>query len=111
MTAMENPAGLSVPVPAPKAKRSPGAWKFIGTSLWGLAISAAMFGGEFAAVAATGIYVALRGEALDLEQMSILVRSGLTISLSVMMGLPAVLGVLWIAIRLSRIGFADYLAL
>src|SRR5258708_4369638 len=36
---------------------------------------------------------------------------GLRISLSVMMGLPAVLAALWIAIRGSRTRFADYLAL
>ena len=36
---------------------------------------------------------------------------GLTISLSVIMGLPAALGAIWIATRLSRTPFADYLAL
>jgi len=35
----------------------------------------------------------------------------LTISLSVIMGLPAVLAALWLAIRVSRTPFADYLAL
>jgi len=39
------------------------------------------------------------------------VGSGLTISLSVIMGLPAVLAALWLAIRSSRTPFADYLAL
>ena len=39
------------------------------------------------------------------------VGSGLTISLSVIMGLPAVLLATWIAIRPTRIPFADYLAL
>jgi uncharacterized protein len=39
------------------------------------------------------------------------VGGGLTISLSVIMGLPAVLAALWIAIRASRTPFADYLAL
>ena len=36
---------------------------------------------------------------------------GLTISLSVITGLPAVLGALWLATRLSGTPFADYLAL
>ena len=36
---------------------------------------------------------------------------GLTISLSVIMGLPAVLAAFWVPIRLSRTPFADYLAL
>ena len=39
------------------------------------------------------------------------VGSGLTISLSVIMGLPATLGALWIATRVSRTPFVDYLAL
>jgi hypothetical protein len=37
--------------------------------------------------------------------------AGLTISLSVIMGLPAVLGALWFAIRVTRTPFAEYLAL
>src|SRR5258706_1597175 len=39
------------------------------------------------------------------------VGGGLTISLAVIMALPAVLAALWIAIRGSRTRFADYLAL
>src|SRR5260370_37550035 len=39
------------------------------------------------------------------------VGRGLTISLSVIMGLPAVLAALWVAIRASRTPFSDYLAL
>ena len=39
------------------------------------------------------------------------VGGGLTISLSVIMGLPAVVLALWIAIRPTRMPFADYLAL
>jgi uncharacterized protein len=36
---------------------------------------------------------------------------GLTISLSVITGLPAVLAAVWLPVRLSRVPFADYLAL
>ena len=39
------------------------------------------------------------------------VAGGLTISMSVIMGLPAVLAAAWIAIRPTRTPFADYLAL
>jgi membrane protease YdiL (CAAX protease family) len=39
------------------------------------------------------------------------VGGGLTISLSVVMGLPAVLAALWVAIRVSRTPFTEYLAL
>jgi membrane protease YdiL (CAAX protease family) len=48
---------------------------------------------------------------IDLAAAIHVVGGGLTISLSVIMGLPAVLAALWIAIRFSRTPFADYLAL
>ncbi len=43
--------------------------------------------------------------------VTLVVRGGLTISLSVVMGLPAVILALWIAIRPTRTPFTDYLAL
>ena len=45
------------------------------------------------------------------EAVRVVVSSGLTISLSVITGLPAVVAVLWIAIRFKRARFADYLGL
>jgi uncharacterized protein len=108
MNAMENSAEMIAPVPLPPAKRQPRVWKFIGTSLWGLVVFAAMFAGQLAVVA----YFIMRNRGtLDFEQVKTLLGGGLTISLSVIMGLPAALGALWIAIRLSRISFVDYLAL
>jgi membrane protease YdiL (CAAX protease family) len=87
-----------LPVAAPPAipvQRPPRIWKFWGTVLWGLFVFAAMFVGQMAVVA---WFVHAVG-------------GGLTISLSVIAGLPAVLLALWIAIRVSRTPFADYLAL
>jgi membrane protease YdiL (CAAX protease family) len=83
-------------------------WKFWGTALWGLFVFAAMFVGQLAVVA----WFLLRREGpIDLAAAIHVVGSGLTISLSVITGLPAVVGALWIAIRITRTPFADYLAL
>src|ERR1700722_3408348 len=92
-----------IPTPSP-----PRIWKFWGTCLWGLFIFAAMFVGQLAVV---GWFLLRRDGPLDMASAIHVVSGGLTISLSVIMGLPAVLAALWIATRVSRTRFADYLAL
>jgi hypothetical protein len=88
--------------------RSPRIWKFWGTALWGLVVFGAMFAGQMAVVA----WFVLREEGPpDIAAAIHVLGGGLTISLSVITGLPAVLGALWIAIRISGTPFADYLAL
>ena len=52
-----------------------------------------------------------RGGPIDVAAAVHVVGGGITISLSVITGLPAVLAALWLAIHLSRTPFADYLAL
>jgi uncharacterized protein len=101
-----DPAGRPVTViPTP---RPPRIWKFWGTALWGLVIFAAMFVGQLAVVA----WFVLRQEGpVDMAAAIHVIGGGLTISLSVITGLPAVLAALWLATRLSRTPFADYLAL
>jgi membrane protease YdiL (CAAX protease family) len=89
-------------------QRPPRIWKFWGTSLWGLFVFAAMFAGQVAVVA---WFVLRREGPIDLAAAIHVVGGGLTVSLSVIMGLPAVLAALWIAIRASRMPFAEYLAL
>ncbi len=101
----EAPAALAVVIPT---RRPPHIWKFWGTALWGLFIFAAMFVGQIAVVA---WFVVRREGPINLAAAIHVVGGGLTISLSVIMGLPAVLAALWIAIRASRTPFADYLAL
>jgi uncharacterized protein len=101
----ENPAATAPVVPA---QRPPRVWKFWGTLLWGLVVFAAMFAGQMAVVA---WFVLQRGGAIDLASIPAVSGRGLTIALSVIMGLPAVLAALWIAIRPTRTPFADYLAL
>jgi membrane protease YdiL (CAAX protease family) len=82
-------------------------WKFWGTALWGLFVFAAMFVGQLA----VAWFVLRREGPIDLAAAIHVVGNGLTISLSVITGLPAVVGALWIAIRITRTPFADYLAL
>lgn len=107
MTVAESSADAG-PVSPPGKSREPRAWKFIGTSLWGLLLFGAMFVGQLAVVA---WFLIVSGEPIDTSTLTTLLSNGRIISLSVIMGLPAILIVLWIATRLSRISFADYLAL
>jgi membrane protease YdiL (CAAX protease family) len=94
--------------PAIPIQRRPRIWKFWGTALWGLVVFGAMFAGQMAVVA----WFVLRQEGpLDMAAAIHVLGGGLTISLSVVTGLPAVLAALWLAIHLSRTPFADYLAL
>jgi hypothetical protein len=90
------------------ARRPPRIWGFWGTALWGLLIFVAMFAGQMAVV----IWFVLRQDGpIDMAAAIHVVGGGLTISLSVLAGLPAVLAALWLATRLSGTPFADYLAL
>ena len=107
MSKLETYAGSSPPLP-PQPARRPRAWKFIGTSLWGLFIFALMFVGQFVAIA----YIALRdGGPINSALIKAVSGGGITISLSVMTGLPAVLLAIWVATRFARMRFGDYLAL
>jgi membrane protease YdiL (CAAX protease family) len=80
--------------------RPPRVWKFWGTTLWGLFIFAAMFLGQVAVIA---YFVLRQGGSFDVAEAIRVVGGGLTISLSVILGLPAVLLATWIAIRPTRI--------
>jgi membrane protease YdiL (CAAX protease family) len=108
MDSLESAAGPVAPAPVVSAQRPARIWKFWGTALWGLFVFAAMFAGQIAVVA---WFVLRREGPIDMAAAIHVVGGGLTISLSVIMGLPAVLAALWIAIRASRTPFADYLAL
>ncbi|MGL5168710.1 MAG: lysostaphin resistance A-like protein [Afipia sp.] len=107
MTVAEGPADVA-PVSPPGKSREPRVWKFIGTSLWGLLLFGAMFVGQVAVVV---WFLWSGGEPIDGKTLVALSSNGRIISLSVIMGLPAILLALWVAIRWSRISFADYLAL
>ena len=102
------PASVVAVPPAVPDPRPSRVWKFWGTTLWGLFIFAGMFLGQVAVIA---YFVLRQGGSFDIAEAIHIVGSGLTISLSVILGLPAVLLATWIAIRPTRIPFADYLAL
>src|SRR3954452_21246184 len=107
MDSLTSASPVAVP-PAIPEQRPPRVWKFWGTTLWGLFIFAAMFLGQLTVI----VYFVLRqGGSFDVAQAIRVVGGGLTISLSVILGLPAVLLATWIAIRVSRTPFAEYLAL
>src|SRR6266481_3059587 len=108
MDSLDVPAAPAALTPIIGTQRPPRIWKFWGTAWWGLFIFAAMFVGQIGVVA---WFILRRGGPIDIAAAIQVVGGGLTISLSVIMGLPAVLAALWIAIRFSRTPFADYLAL
>ena len=83
----ENP-----PVTLMPAQLPPRVWKFWGTALWGLFIFAGMFVGQAAVIA---FLVLKQGGPFDMATAIHVVAGGLTISLSVIMGLPAVLAAAW----------------
>src|SRR5439155_16295722 len=98
------PAARAVPIQRPHR-----IWKFWGTALWGIFIFGAMFAGQSSVVV---WFVLRQGGPIDwVVATSHVIGGGLTISLSVIVALPAVLVALWIAIRISHTPFADYLAL
>jgi uncharacterized protein len=101
-------AAAAGPVPASDLQ----VWKFWGTTFWTLVVFAAMFVGQLAVV---GWFLLRQSEPIDSDSftaaVTAVVGNGLTISLSVITGLPAVAAALWLAIRIKGAGFADYLAL
>jgi membrane protease YdiL (CAAX protease family) len=107
-----NPASPAAATIDVASRSTPPVWKFLATTFWGVAVFAGMFVGQLAVV---GWFLLRQSEPIDHESFSeavrIVVSSGLTISLSVITGLPAVAAVLWIAIRIKGASFADYLAL
>ena len=108
MDSVSSADAIAVPPDIPDRQQQPRIWKFWGTALWGLFIFAGMFVGQAAVIA---YFVLRQGGSFDVAEAIRVVGGGLTISLSVIMGLPAVLAAAWIAIRPTRTAFADYLAL
>ncbi|MGY4371382.1 membrane protease YdiL (CAAX protease family) [Bradyrhizobium sp. LB1.3] len=87
---------------------TPRVWKFWGTALWGLLIFVAMFVGQIGAIV---LLVVQRGLPMDLASLQLVGREPQALALSVTMGLPATLAAVWLAIRIKKAAFADYLAL
>ncbi|TGN82085.1 CPBP family intramembrane metalloprotease [Bradyrhizobium yuanmingense] len=87
---------------------TPRVWKFWGTAVWGLFIFVAMFVGQIGAVL---LLATQRGLPMDLASLQVVGREPQTLALSVIMGLPATLAAVWLAIRIKKASFVDYLAL
>jgi uncharacterized protein len=96
------------PVMVAPIQRPPRVWKFWGTALWGLFIFAAMVVGQIVPVA---LIVFWKVGTIDLSAAARVAGDGKTLSLSVIVGLPAVLAAVWLPIHLSRTPFTNYLAL
>jgi uncharacterized protein len=100
------PASPAVMIqPARRERRIYGFW---GTALWGAVIFAAMFAGQIAVVV---YFVLIHGGSIDMKSAVQIVGQGLTISLSVITGLLAVVLALWLVIRRTRTPFVEYLGL
>src|SRR6266481_3122443 len=78
-----SPAATIASVP-----HKPRIWGFWGTSLWGIFIFAALCGGQIAVLA---YFLVGTGGSMDIAAAIRVASQGLTISLSVIMGLPAIL--------------------
>jgi uncharacterized protein len=98
----------SPPVILTPAEHKPRVWKFWGTTLWGLFVFAAMFVGQLAVV---GWFMLRQDGPINMNAAIHVLGGGLTIALSVITGLPAVVAAIWLPVHLSRIPFKDYLAL
>ncbi|OAF19945.1 CPBP family intramembrane glutamic endopeptidase [Bradyrhizobium neotropicale] len=96
------------PLIVPPAEVAPRVWKFWGTALWGVLIFAAMFVGQVGAIV---LLVVLRGLPVDLASIQLVGQEPQALALSVIMGLPATLAAVWLAIRIKKASFVDYLAL
>jgi uncharacterized protein len=99
---------LDHPPPPPPAPANRGVWGFWGTLLWGAAV--------YVAFNAAQLIVLLLMEVGNGSDVSVLdqpggAMHGVTLSLVTIGALPAVLAVLAVAVRLSGLRFADYLAL
>ena len=97
----DNPPLTVTPAP-------PRVWLFWGTALWGVLIFAAMFVGQIGAVV---LLAALRGLPMDLASVQAIGHEPQALALSVIMGLPATLLAVWLAIAIKKASFVDYLAL
>jgi CAAX protease family protein len=92
----------------PAEQKKPRVWKFWGTTLWGLFVFAAMIVGQLAVV---GLFLLRQHEPISMQALIHVNGEGLSIALSVIMGLPAVVAAIWLPVHLSRTPFSDYLAL
>jgi uncharacterized protein len=95
------------PLTVTPAHEAPRVWKFWGTAIWGIVIFAAMFVGQISAMV---LLVVQRGLPMDLASLQLVGGEPQALALSVIMGLPATLAAVWLAIRIKKASLVDYLA-
>jgi len=83
-------------------------WKFWGSLLWGVAIFVAI---SAAQIATAIVILKLRSPAFSFSDLAGLSSDGVAVALTVIATAPAAMAVVWLAIRLARANFAEYLAL
>lgn len=105
---MDSLTPANEPVIVGHPDRPPRTLGFWLTALWGIAIFVALFAGQ---VAVVGYFLLLHDGPIDSSALIQVASRGLTLSLSVIMGLPAVLIAVYLAVRHTRTRFVDYLAL
>ncbi|MBE7608109.1 hypothetical protein, partial [Salmonella enterica] len=86
----------------------PRVWFFWGTALWGPFIFLAMFVGQ---IGGAVVIAAWRGLPINLDSLQAIGHDPQVLAMSVIMGLPATLAAVWLAIRIKKASFSDYLAL
>jgi uncharacterized protein len=116
MTTSESPLAPTAPdsaapppIPA-AASKPPRVWKFWATLGWSLLLYIAM-----TAAAAIGIVLALNWYGIDISvaeaDRAAFLNDGIVVATTSLSGTLPVLAVIWLAVRLARQKFADYLAL
>jgi uncharacterized protein len=100
----------SLPLPAAAQKKPPRVWKFWATLGWSLLLYGAM-----TVAAAVGIVLAVNyyGIAISTTEAgkATFLSDGVVVAVTSMSGTVPVLLVIWLAVKLARQRFADYLAL
>jgi hypothetical protein len=96
------------PLTVTPADHAPRVWKFWGTALWGLLVFVAMFVGQVGAIL---VLVVLRGLPFDMASIQLVGGEPQALALSVTAGLPTTLAAVWLAIRIKKASFVDYLGL
>jgi membrane protease YdiL (CAAX protease family) len=99
---------LSPPVTVAPARHEPRTLGFWLTAMWGVIIFVALFAGQLTVIV---FFIWRLDGPLDSSALVRIAGKGLTLSLSVIMGLPAVLIAVYFAVRHTRMPFADYLGL
>ena len=113
MTASESPLAPTAPpppLPAAAQKKPLRIWKFWATLGWSLLLYAAM-----TAAAAVGIVLAVNHYGIDISvaeaDKAAFLNDGIVVAVTSMSGTVPVVLVIWLAVKLARQSFSDYLAL